>query len=125
MRSGFACIEGSSLHLWSRKVGTQGSAEWMQCRVIELDRRIPGVKSKGGGHVVGSAEGVDVIFVATAVGLFTFELKSGRVMKVDGAQAYFSVLPYMSFYTPGTVVLVLSQLLTISCILHLAIYFFA
>ncbi|KAK3126292.1 hypothetical protein QOZ80_7AG0554410 [Eleusine coracana subsp. coracana] len=98
---GFACVEGSSLHLWSRKVRSEGAAEWMLCRVIELDGRIPGAKSKGGASVVGYAEGVDVIFVSTPVGLFTFGLKSGRVMKIDDAQVYFTVLPYMSFYTPG------------------------
>ncbi|RCV09387.1 hypothetical protein SETIT_2G023600v2 [Setaria italica] len=65
---GFACIEGSSLNLWSRKV-------------------------------VGSAEGVGVIFLSTDVGLFTIELKSGRVRKVDRPGVYYSVLPYMSFYT--------------------------
>jgi hypothetical protein len=51
--------------------------------------------------VVGSAEGVGIVFVNTSAGLFTFELKSGRVRKVDEPGVYFSVLPYMSFYTPG------------------------
>ncbi|KAF8697821.1 hypothetical protein HU200_035309 [Digitaria exilis] len=120
---GFACIEGSSLHLWSRKVGTEGTAEWMQCRVIELDGRIPGVKSKGGGHVVGSAEGADVIFVATDVGLVTFKLKSGRVTKVDDAQAYFSVLPYMSFYTPGTEGLLIRVKCSVGCMIMTKCWF--
>ncbi|RLN36390.1 hypothetical protein C2845_PM03G18960 [Panicum miliaceum] len=97
---GFACIEGSSLYLWSRKVNLEGAAEWVQCRVIELETIIPGADSDGEAIVVGFAEGVGVIFISTGVGLFTIELKSGRVREVDEAEVYFSVLPYMSFYTP-------------------------
>jgi hypothetical protein len=43
--------------------------------------------------VVGFAEGVDVIFVSTDVSLFTVELKSGRVRKVDEPGDYYTVLP--------------------------------
>ncbi|CAL5078035.1 unnamed protein product [Urochloa decumbens] len=53
-----------------------------------------------GRSVVGFAEGVDVIFISTDVGLFTIEIKSGQVKKVDKPGVYYSVLPYMSFYTP-------------------------
>ncbi|KAG2631415.1 hypothetical protein PVAP13_2NG027500 [Panicum virgatum] len=95
---GFSCIEGSSLYLWSRKVNSEGAAEWVQCKVIELETIIPG--SNDLAIVVGFAEGVGVIFISTGVGLFTIELKSGRVRKVDKLEVYFSVLPYMSFYTP-------------------------
>ena len=98
---GFSCIEGSSLYLWSRKVNSEGAAEWVQCKVIELETIIPG--SNDLAIVVGFAEGVAVIFISTGVGLFTLELKSGRVRKVDEPEVYFSVLPYMSFYTPGTI----------------------
>ncbi|CAL5067240.1 unnamed protein product [Urochloa decumbens] len=118
---GFACIEGSSLYLWSRKVNSGGAAEWVQFKVIELATIIPsadsnegpfvvdlaedlgvilGAKCNKGPFVVGFAEGVGVIFISTGAGLFTIELKSERVRKVDGPGVYFSVLPYMSFYTP-------------------------
>ena len=53
--------------------------------------------------VVGSTEGVGVIFVTAGVGLFMMELKSGRVWKVDKPWDFSNVLPYMSFYTPGIV----------------------
>ncbi|CAL5091609.1 unnamed protein product [Urochloa decumbens] len=120
---GFACIVGSSLHMWSRKVNSGGAAEWVQFRVIELATIIPGADSDEGPLVVDFAEGVDVtpkdddfderpflvgfaegvgvIFISTGAGLFTIELKSERVRKVDEPGVYFSVLPYMSFYTPG------------------------
>ncbi|TVU40861.1 hypothetical protein EJB05_14341, partial [Eragrostis curvula] len=99
---GFACVEeGSNLYLWSRKVKSETAAEWMQCRVIKLDGVIPVANPEDEAFVVGSAEGVDVIFVTTTAGLFSFELKSGRVRKVAEPNVYFSVLPYMSFYIPG------------------------
>ncbi|KAI4982089.1 hypothetical protein ZWY2020_022581 [Hordeum vulgare] len=97
---GFACINNSSLCVWSRKVDSEAAAEWVQCRVIELEKIIPDVDLKWEPFVVGSAEGVGVIFISTDVGLFTIELKSGRARKVDEPGQYLSVLPYMSFYTP-------------------------
>jgi len=114
---GFACIEGSSLYLWSRKVNSEGAAEWVQCRVIELETIIPVAISNDKPLVVGSAESVGLIFVSTGVGLFTIEIKSGRVMKVDGPGVYYSVLPYMSFYTPG---MVLALACLLSCIFFIA-----
>ncbi|KAJ1287608.1 hypothetical protein BS78_02G023100 [Paspalum vaginatum] len=55
--------------------------------------------------VVGIAEGVDAIFVSTAAGLFTVNLNSaGQAKKIDEPGVYFSILPYMSFYTPGMTV---------------------
>ena len=51
--------------------------------------------------MIGFAEGVEVIFVRTYVSMFAVELKSGKVKKVAELDYYFSVLPIMSFYTPG------------------------
>jgi hypothetical protein len=98
---GLAGVENFRLYLWSRKVNSEGAAEWVIGRVIELETIVPEVNPCDGAHVVGSAEGVDVIFISTGVGLFMIELKSGRVRKVDEPGVYFSVLPYMNFYTPG------------------------
>ena len=97
---GFACTESSTLYLWSRKVNSEAAAEWVKCRNIELETIVPVVDPDYQPFVVGSAEGVGVIFINTDAGLFTLELKSGRVRKVDEPAQYFSVLPYMSFYTP-------------------------
>ncbi|KAK1614140.1 hypothetical protein QYE76_019657 [Lolium multiflorum] len=102
---GFACIQGSTLCMWSRKMDTEEAAEWVQYRAIELDKTILPVSvdnSSGKPSVVGFAEGVGVIFVSSGVGLFTIKLSSGQVNKVDGPGEYFSVLPYMSFYLPKT-----------------------
>jgi hypothetical protein len=35
---GLSGTEDSSLHIWSRKVNTEGAAEWVQCRVIDLEK---------------------------------------------------------------------------------------
>jgi hypothetical protein len=106
---GFVSIEDSSLYLWSRKASSEGAAEWVQCRVIELKTIIPVANPGEVPFVVGAAEGVDVIFISADAGLFTIEIKSGRVRKIDEPGEYFSVLPYMSFYTPGI-------LLTLACL---------
>jgi hypothetical protein len=98
---GFACIQHSRLYAWSRKVDTEEAAEWLQYRVIMLKKAIPVAHPKDKPFVVGFAEGVGVVFVCSSVGLFTVKLNSGKVKKVDEYGEYFSVLPYMSFYTPG------------------------
>uniref|UniRef100_I1QHE2 F-box domain-containing protein n=1 Tax=Oryza glaberrima TaxID=4538 RepID=I1QHE2_ORYGL len=98
---GYACIQGSSLYVWSRNASSEGAAEWVQCWVIELEQMVPVANRGDEAFVVGSAEGVGVIFMSTGVGLFTIELKSRRVKKVEEPGVYSSVLPYMSFYTPG------------------------
>uniref|UniRef100_A0A0A9D5Z8 Uncharacterized protein n=1 Tax=Arundo donax TaxID=35708 RepID=A0A0A9D5Z8_ARUDO len=97
---GFAYIEGSSLYLWSRKVNSEGAAEWVQCRVMELETMIPVANPDDKAFVVGFAESLGVIFMSTGVGLFTIKLNSGQVKKVDEPGVYFSILPYMGFYTP-------------------------
>ncbi|KAM3311695.1 hypothetical protein ACQJBY_031987 [Aegilops geniculata] len=97
---GFACTRDSSLHMWSRKVDTEEAADWVQYRVIELEKKIPVANPDDKLIVVGFAEGVGVIFITTCVGLFMINLRSGLVRKVGEAGVYFSVLPYMSFYTP-------------------------
>ncbi|VAH93922.1 unnamed protein product [Triticum turgidum subsp. durum] len=97
---GFPCLENSSLCLFSRKVNAEGDAEWMRCRAIKLEKVIPVANPDEEPVVVGCAEGVGVIFVSTDVGLFTIKLNSGLVKKVAESGKYFSVLPYMGFYTP-------------------------
>nr|CAB3451841.1 unnamed protein product [Digitaria exilis] len=107
---GFACIQNGSLYTWSRKVDSEGAVEWAIGRVIELEKMIPVAKPCDGPYVVGSAEGAGVIFISSGATLFMIKLNSGQVKKVDeavdmkdvlGVGVYFSVLPYMSFYTPG------------------------
>jgi hypothetical protein len=111
---GFAYIQGSSLCAWSRKVVAEEAAEWVQYRVIELEKTVPVANPDEEPHVVGSAEGVGVIFVSSGAGLFTVKLNSGQVKKVDEPGVYFSALPYMSFYLPGIIPALASCLLSCS-----------
>ncbi|TVU40872.1 hypothetical protein EJB05_14353, partial [Eragrostis curvula] len=96
---GFAYIKDATLYLWSRKVNSE-AAEWVKCSVIKLKSMVPLANPSDKAFVVGAAEGVGVIFVSTGVGLFTIKLNSGQVKKVDEPEVYYSILPYMSFYTP-------------------------
>jgi hypothetical protein len=108
---GFTCIQGSTLHTWSRKVDTEDTAEWVQYRVIELEKTIHVANPQDELSVVGFAVGVGVIFVSSGAGLFMIKLNSGQVNKVDGPGEYFSVLPYMSFYLPSMILALASYLL--------------
>ncbi|TVU40870.1 hypothetical protein EJB05_14351, partial [Eragrostis curvula] len=97
---GFVYIKCSRLYLWSRKANSEGAAEWMQFKVIELMKMTPVSSPDDNAFVVGCAEGVGVIFVTTGAGLFTIKVNSGQVKKIGKPEVYFSILPYMSFYTP-------------------------
>jgi hypothetical protein len=102
---GFTCIQGSTLCTWARKVDADETAEWVQYRVIELEKTVPVANPEDELSVVGFAEGVGVIFVCSGAGLFMIKLNSGQVKKVDEPGEYFSVLPYMSFYLPSMILL--------------------
>ncbi|KAL6647121.1 hypothetical protein ACP70R_014558 [Stipagrostis hirtigluma subsp. patula] len=97
---GLAGIKNSNLHMWLRKVNTEGSAEWIQSRVIELETMTP--MAKHGPYVVGFAENVSLIFVSTGFSLFAIEPDSGQVRKIPKRGVSYDVLPYMSFCTPGS-----------------------
>uniref|UniRef100_A0A0A9HEX8 Uncharacterized protein n=1 Tax=Arundo donax TaxID=35708 RepID=A0A0A9HEX8_ARUDO len=97
---GFAGVEDYSLYLWSWEVGPEGIAGWVQRRVIELDKLLPIPAILVSLDVIGFAEGTDIIFMSTDVGVFTIEHKSGRVRKVGESGAFYTIVPYMSFYTP-------------------------
>lgn len=94
--------KGSTLCLWSRNVNSDGLAAWLRFRVIQLEKRIDVVLCSDA-LVFGSAQGLGIIFVATEVGVFTIELKSDRVRKGGELEDYYRAFPFMSFYTPGTV----------------------
>ncbi|CAL5078086.1 unnamed protein product [Urochloa decumbens] len=95
---GFAGCRNYCIYSWSRKVNSDGVPRWMQCRVIELRKLIPAIKSQA--RVIGSAEGLGAILVSSeGAGTFMIELKSGRARKIDQL-ANFAVFPFLSFYTP-------------------------
>lgn len=100
---GLACINSSTLCLWSTNVNPEGIAGWVRCRDIVL---MTGIPSDGEAHVIVFAEGLGIIYGAPEVGLFTIDLKSGQQRKVGDPGIYSAktaIYPFMSFYTPGTV----------------------
>jgi len=99
---GIASMLGSGLHLWSTMVNAEGITGWVNQRVIKLKEILPvGVYSVKA-NVIGFADGVEVFFISTDVGAFTFELKSGRVKNVGECRGYCGITPFISFFTPGT-----------------------
>jgi hypothetical protein len=103
---GAAGVEKYGLHLWSwRRIGPGGAGKWVQSRVIELDMMIPiaiGDPSTNL-NVVGFEEGAGSVFISANDGIFTVELKSGRVRKIGKRGDFRTIFPFTSFYTPGTI----------------------
>ncbi|RLM59037.1 hypothetical protein C2845_PM18G03800 [Panicum miliaceum] len=96
---GFADIRDSTLYLWRWRV-----AGWVPCRVINLEKLLPSnISCNNQANLVGFAEGVGVAFVRIDTSLFMIELKSEPVRKVCEVRRFYTILAFMSFYTPGTV----------------------
>ncbi|CAL5077729.1 unnamed protein product [Urochloa decumbens] len=102
-RLGLTRVEDYRLCLWSREVD---DARWALSKVIDLGKLLPldGLWTWATKlYLVGSAEGVGVIFLMVKGELYTIDLRSDRLTMVHLAQrpCIDMVVPYMSFYTPG------------------------
>lgn len=53
-------------------------------------------------YLLGFAEGAGVIFMKAGAVILTIDLKNGLARKVFEVANVTIVVPYMSFYTPGT-----------------------
>ncbi|CAM0901531.1 unnamed protein product [Alopecurus aequalis] len=98
---GLTQVLDSHLKLWSwKRIDLAG---WVLSRVIDLGNLLP-TGSLGNASasllVLGFAEGANVIFLDTAVGLFTIEVPSERVRKVCGSNFFCQAIPVVGFYTP-------------------------
>ncbi|KAF8657790.1 hypothetical protein HU200_059950 [Digitaria exilis] len=97
---GVAGVEGYGLHLWSWR----GAAGWVQSRVIELEMMLsleigdPSTRFR----MSGFSEDASTIFISANAGTFSVELKSERIRKIYGRGIFDAIIPYASFYTPGT-----------------------
>ncbi|KAM0849843.1 hypothetical protein ACQ4PT_053458 [Festuca glaucescens] len=98
----FAYVLEPRLYLWSMEAGPNRAENWARRSVIELDLLLP-PPALLDVSVVGFAEGVGVIFLNTKAGLYTIELNSGQSKKVHRKTSGEKVMPYMSFYTRGTI----------------------
>jgi hypothetical protein len=108
-RLGLATIHESKLYMLSRKDGAEADVVWTHDRVIELETLLSSNAILTEPVLVGFVDRNGVILLRTDNALFTVHLKTSKVKKVcDGARSICSVVvPYMSFYTPGTIFLVL------------------
>lgn len=80
-----------------------GPNGWVQHRVIELKRLLPVRVLSCLPLSVAFLNGADVIFIWTdGMGIFSIDLKSGLVTNVDATGDLHWIVPYRSFYTPGT-----------------------
>ncbi|KAK3124303.1 hypothetical protein QOZ80_7BG0584690 [Eleusine coracana subsp. coracana] len=100
---GVVGVEGYKLYHWSQVLGPDGDGwDWKLEMVIELDMMLSidiGVPTTSF-HVVGFAEGWDLVFVCGSDGVYAAALESGQVKKVHGKTHFYTIVPYMSFYTP-------------------------
>ncbi|CAL5091698.1 unnamed protein product [Urochloa decumbens] len=100
---GAAIIEDSTLQIWSREVKQEGVARWVQRSVTKLDTLIPASSYLLNQPRVCFAEGLGIVYVNTDVGLFSIDVKSWQVNKVSRHRDWYNCIPFLSFYTPGTV----------------------
>ncbi|CAN6181016.1 unnamed protein product [Urochloa humidicola] len=98
---GFAIVHNSKVYQWVREVGPKGDAGWAQTRTVKLEKLLP-ARLKGA-SAVGFLDGANLIFVETQDGLFAIDLKSQLARKVCEGRTWDMVIPYVTFYTPGTV----------------------
>ncbi|CAM0905240.1 unnamed protein product [Alopecurus aequalis] len=92
---GCASLQESCICLWSMETAPDGSVAWTQGRVIKLEMLL----SSNSSNVIGFTDGIGILYLRTASGIFTVDLNSGGIKKILSIRS-FSATPYMSFYTP-------------------------
>jgi hypothetical protein len=103
---GFAEVDlQSTLRLWAAETDPAAAAApgqlWVVRRAIHLATQLPAHVSSVY-YVVASADGAGVVFLCTTDGLYTFDLNSGQSTRVM-SNRFYDIIPYVTFYTPGTV----------------------
>ncbi|TVU40639.1 hypothetical protein EJB05_14108, partial [Eragrostis curvula] len=102
-RLGFAAVRNSKFYLRSMEDGPGGNAVWTEMRVV-VELKLPVDALVTSPTAIGFAADVGLVFVATDVGVFSFDLRSHRVRKILTRSQYSNgnkIVPYMSFYTPA------------------------
>ena len=95
---GCASLDGLTLYLWSRQMGSDGVLAWTLPRVVDLKNLLPIQNLKERVGLIGSVEGRDIIFVTTDLGIYEISLKSLRWKKIWKRDTFLILMPYMSFY---------------------------
>ncbi|RLN35469.1 hypothetical protein C2845_PM03G18570 [Panicum miliaceum] len=69
---GFATVEDSKFILCSSVVGPNGGVVWAHRRFTDLKKLLPVAACSSSPYVVGFADGVRLLFLWTADGIYTF-----------------------------------------------------
>lgn len=102
-RLGFAGLRDDSLYLWLWQAGADGSVGWTQDRLIKVKMLLPILEpSTSSLELCGFIEGTDTIIISANVGVFAIMLNSREVRKLDDTRPDYAIVPYKSFYTPGS-----------------------
>jgi hypothetical protein len=109
---GLAGVKDGNLHLWSWQAGPGGIAEWVQGRIVKLRTLFPILKPLDSLDVIGFQEGTDTIFISIDMEVFAVTLRSEQVKKVGKTGSKYAMAPYVSFYTPGTGLVLFFKLYT-------------
>jgi len=97
----------SKLYMCSRKDGAEVDAVWTHERVFELETLLSSNAILTEPVLVGFVDRIGVILLRADNALFIVDLKTSKLKKVcDEAKSIHTVVPYMSFCTPGTVFLI-------------------
>ncbi|CAL5091842.1 unnamed protein product [Urochloa decumbens] len=70
------------IHLWSMEVGSDTDARFVLSGVIDLEKLLP-IKVFEVFRVNGFADGARVLFISTTDGLYSIDIKSEQVKKID------------------------------------------
>ncbi|CAL4924308.1 unnamed protein product [Urochloa decumbens] len=101
---GFSGVNYSSIHLWSRRIGSEGVAGWVLLRIIDMDK-LPLSGALAGdmflwSSVVAFARDSDELFLQAESGIFMINISSMQLRKVLEASGS-AIYPYASFFTRG------------------------
>jgi hypothetical protein len=98
---GFARVDGLTLNSWSRQMAYDGVLAWTQRVAINLKELLPIQNPKQSLRLIGSVEGIDIIFVNSLdLGIYEINLKSLQWKKIWKAEKFRALFPYMSFHNP-------------------------
>lgn len=100
---GFADVDffGHDLRLWAMEDDHPEGVGWILRTVISLSEHLPPRALRSSPDAVAFAEVAGVIFLSTSDGLYTFDLKTRKGNRIM-SNRFYDIVPYVSFYTPGT-----------------------
>ena len=97
---GFAHVDGITLNLWSRHMGSNGVMTWTQRRVINLKTLLLIQNPNEKLRLIGSVEYKNIIFVSMDLNIYEINLKTLQWKKIWKRKHCRALFPYMSFYNP-------------------------